>query len=413
MHRFWIPAGAVAIALLATLPVATAASAATPTAPNAKALRALGVKVAWPLRGASPVVKPGTTLIVKVTHLAGKKGTPVKLTLARVDAKGRTTTTVRSATVKSGAFTATVPKGDGLAYALSLSAKKVRFTGRFRTPAAAKPPPAKPDAPAADPCRPAGTAATPAATVQLGATTVVAGQPVPYTVTNTGTTCLTANGHYGWQRLTSDGWTFVALPLSLPDPVRVLPGATWSGADGQAVARTGTSFAPGRYRLTPNLAVEGSNPVQRPEATAELDVTDPCVRPAGDPGTASGVLHTQPTVFRTFGTAVYSVENTGTTCLNLELTGTRWERRDGETWTPLTVNVSYYGPPEFTVAPGTSQAYVVGATQDVEPWAPLDSSWDVGHYRLSQTAYPRRDAGPSDHTQPIALSTELDLVAFP
>jgi len=409
MHRFWICTTA-AVALLAALPVATA-HAATPTAPSAKALRALGVKVTWPLRGASPVVKPGTKLTVKVTRLGGKKGMPVKLTLGRLDAKGRATKTLRSATLRSGTFSATVPKGDGLVYALSLNAKKVRFTGRFRTPAAVKPDPQKPkpDGPTADPCQPAGTTATPAATVRLGVSTVVAGQPVPYTVTNTGTTCLTANGHYGWQRLTDAGWTFVALPLSFPDPMRVLPGATWTGAD----ARTSIGFAPGHYRLIPNLAVEGSNPVQRPDATAELEVTDPCVRPADDPGTASGVLHTQPTVIRMFGTATYTVENTGTTCLNLEMTGTRWERRDGETWTPLTVNVAYYGPPEFTVAPGTSKAYVVGATQDVESWASFDSSWTPGHYRLSQTAYPRRGAGPSDHTQPVALSSELDLVPFP
>jgi len=411
MHRFWIRTTA-AVALLAALPVATA-HAATPTAPSAKALRALGVKVTWPLHGASSVVKPGTKLTVKVTRLGGKKGTPVKLTLGRLDAKGRATKTLRSATLRSGTFSATVPKGDGLVYALSLNAKKVRFTGRFRTPAAVKPGADKPSppAPATDPCPPAGTAA---ATVRLGATTVVAGQPVPYTVTNTGTTCLTANGHYGWQRLTDAGWTFVVLPLGFPDPVRVLPGATWAGADGQAVARTGAEFAPGHYRLIPNLAVEGSNPAQRPDATAELDVTDPCVRPTGDPGTASAVLHTQPTAFVAFGGIPYTVENTGTTCLNLEIPGARWERWEGGAWTPLAVNTWYSpAPPELTVAPGTSQTYSVGSIRDYTPSASVDPSWAPGHYRLSQTAYPRRGAGPSDHTQPVVLSTELDLVPFP
>ena len=303
MNRFWVRSAAslsVLTALVAAAPAAQAKAAPT-GAPDASALRAAGVKVTWPLTGAAPVVAPGATLAVRVRKVAGKRGVPVRVALVRVNAKGRQTGTVSSATTRRGTIEVVVPKAAGKSFALTLRAGKLRYVGRFSTTPAAKQsgspyPPTVPDAVPGDPllqlplpldndvvqpCHglPSDTGS---AVLHLALTSVVAGQPVPYSIENTGPSCLTLGLGYRWQRLVDGTWTDVDQSLMFPAIAFFLtPHATWSGQPpyfDDVAAQTETDFVPGRYRLvTAADYADHTTPYVAPDLvlTAEIDLVAP------------------------------------------------------------------------------------------------------------------------------------------
>lgn len=301
MNRFWVRTAAGVSVLAAVAVAAPAAQAkAVPTgAPDASALRAAGVKVTWPLVGTAPVVAPGSTLAVRVQKVAGKRGVPVRVALVRVNAKGRQTGTVSSATTRRGTIKVVVPKAAGRSFALTLRAGKLRHVGRFSTTPAAKQsespyPLTVPEAVPGDPLLqlPLGNdvvqpcdglpSDTGSAVLHLALTSVAAGQPVPYSIENTGPSCLTLGLGYQWQRLVDGTWTDVDQPLMFPAIAFFLtPHATWNGQPphfDDVAAQTETDFVPGRYRLvTAADYADHTTPHVAPDLvlTAEIDVVAP------------------------------------------------------------------------------------------------------------------------------------------
>jgi len=303
MNRFWVraAAGASVLTALAVAAPAAQAKAAPISAPDASALRAAGVKVTWPLTGAAPVVAPGTTLAVRVQKVAGRRGVPVRVALVRVNAKGRQTGTVSSATTRRGTIKVVVPKAAGKSFALTLRAGKLRYVGRFSTTPAAKQsespypfpvPAAVPGDPliqlplpldndAVQPCDGLSTDSG-SAVLHLGLTSVTAGQRVPYSIENTGPSCLTLGLGYQWQRLVDGTWTDVDQELVFPAIAYfILPGATWTGRAPyfeNAAAQTEADFVPGRYRLATAADYDARTaPDYAPDLvlTAEIDVVAP------------------------------------------------------------------------------------------------------------------------------------------
>lgn len=293
------------LAVAAIVGPATAAQAAAtaPSGPDAAALRAAGVKVTWPLSGATTSVISGTKLSVRVRVVRGKKRPAlVHLALVRTSATGRVKKLVEGAVLRGGVFNVRVPRAAGRHYALTLKAGKVRYTSRFNAVAVsshdtvppAAPRPATPGAPVPvpngpapmDPCwlPPSPDAATTTASgiLHLGATSVVAGQAVPYAIENTGTACLTFGLGYRWERQDGDAWTPVDQQLIVPAIAFVAgPGGTWTGQNwnwGPITAQTDPSFVPGRYRLTVGANWDNEQRQDAVSLSAEIDVTAP---PAG------------------------------------------------------------------------------------------------------------------------------------
>jgi len=294
MNRFWVRTATCASVLAAVAVAAPAAQAHVTAAKplDASALRAVGVKVTWPLAGGATVVAPGSTLSVRVQKLAGKRGVPVRVRLVRINAKDRATGILSSATVRRGTIKIAVPKAAGRVYALHLRAGTVRHVSRFSTTAAKKQGAPVPDAVPGDPM-PIGdgpdtcaktTKSTGSATLHLALTSVVAGQPVPYSIENTGPSCLTVGFPYHWERLVDGTWTGVEQNLVFILPAFfVPPGTSWDGTGSgwaAVAARTEPTFEPGRYRLVTDADYD-SQPRTAPNfaadlvLTAEIDVVAP------------------------------------------------------------------------------------------------------------------------------------------
>jgi hypothetical protein len=240
-------------ALLLLLVPATAAAAP----PDTDALKRAGVKVTWPVVGASDVLDAGYTMSVRVKRT--RPGKRVRLSLIQL----RPRKVLARQSVSDGRFRATLPDAPQARYRLVMELGKKRWWSIIRTPAAAAPLPPLPTP--TDPKSGSGCATDTgarAATLTLSRTTARAGDAVSYTLRNTGEACLEFGSVYTWQRQTATGWEDVpcnncAFPLWL--------GTLPPGQHYNAQAPLPAGLAAGRYRLV--------KPVGDLHPSAELDVT--------------------------------------------------------------------------------------------------------------------------------------------
>jgi hypothetical protein len=164
-----------------------------PAEPPAQSLA--GVHVTWPLKAAETTLAPGAKLVVRVSSPRRR----AQLSLVRVDARGRALRTITRRTLRKGTFTAMVTAATpGARYALRLNVGALKRWSWITTPRPAAPAPPPAPVPVATPAptvepKPLGFCGEVwwpwsafAASVATSVTTVTAGEPLTYTVTNTG-----------------------------------------------------------------------------------------------------------------------------------------------------------------------------------------------------------------------------------
>jgi hypothetical protein len=233
-----------------------------PTAhsPQARALRALGVHVAWPLRRGAVTLNPGARIVVRIRPVGGGTHAAVSLALVRVDLHGRTLARIAAAKRRDGSFAVRLPRTAGGHYALTLRAGRLHYRGWIDTPT---PPPPAPVTPPAPPFSGAGFDAflryqcgTPGAssvTWRLAAGTVFTNGSVEGTLTNTGASCIDGTDADTLERLENGVWTTVALPPQPSPPsamALLVPGASARLGITPNFIFGGLLPSEGHYRLT-------------------------------------------------------------------------------------------------------------------------------------------------------------------
>jgi hypothetical protein len=191
--------------MLGLLAGAVASIAALPPAePPSRSVA--GVYVTWPLTAPETTLAPGAKLVVRVSSPRRR----AQVSLVRVDARGRALRAIARRTLRKGTFTAQVPAAaPGARYALRLNVAGHKRWSWITTPVQMAPSPVPaPVATAAPTVEPkalsyCGDVWWPwtafAASVSTSATTVTAGEPLTYTVTNTGQGPMDDTGRYELQ----------------------------------------------------------------------------------------------------------------------------------------------------------------------------------------------------------------------
>lgn len=158
-----------------------------PAGPDARALRALGLRVRWPLAAATVTARPGTVLVIDIENLRrGRRRIAVQLRLQPVGADGLGAA-IWTRRLYAGGVRLRLPRAGG-SYRLSLTAGRLRYGGRVLIAARGA-------APAGTTTAIGGTPSTPtpprggacvASLSPLAPTVVRAGASVGATVTDTG-----------------------------------------------------------------------------------------------------------------------------------------------------------------------------------------------------------------------------------
>jgi Big-like domain-containing protein len=236
MTRTLSGALALTIGLLALPAAAPAMTVAAPQPPNAAVLRALGLKVGWPVRGSTATVPGGRQLVVDVARVPGRHGRrpSVRVSLVRLDGRGVPMYAVARSTLKSGTFTAQVPRRAGR-YVLWL-----HVAGRhYGTSITAGCP----------------TDGQSAAALHLEP---AAGRPderFNVRIVNTGETCLSAGYGEQWERQLADGsWQPITPLHPIPVPAvafNVMPGASFTHQ-----TSVWPELTPGTYRVVKSVTGE-------------------------------------------------------------------------------------------------------------------------------------------------------------
>jgi hypothetical protein len=239
--------------LLVLLALPASADAA---APDPVKLERSGLKLTWPVVGASDVLDAGYTFTVRVKRKT--PGPAARVALIRL----RPRKVLARRKLRDGRFQATLPEAHEARYRLVLKVGRRRWSSIIRTPPAPPPLPPlpKPQPPTAG-AHCASEMGTRDATVTLERTTARAGETIAYTLRNTGTACFEFAAPYSWERAVGGSWQEV------PCPTCVWP--LWLGTlpPGQAYAAQAevpAGLVPGRYRLV--------KPAGDLRPSAELDV---------------------------------------------------------------------------------------------------------------------------------------------
>jgi hypothetical protein len=201
-----------------------------------------GVHVTWPLTAPETTLAPGTKLVVRVSSPRRR----AQLSLVRVDARGRALRSIARRTLRKGTFTAQVPAAvAGARYALRLNVAGHRPWSWIMTPVPVAPTPVAAPTPEPKALSYCGEVWWPwnafAATVATRATTVTAGEPLAYTVSNTGQGPMGDTGRY---ELQPEG-QFTRSWGRPGDHDGALP----AGASAEHVVTVPADTEPGRYRV--------------------------------------------------------------------------------------------------------------------------------------------------------------------
>jgi hypothetical protein len=222
--------------VVSLLALPAAANAALPAA-HPPANTVAGARLAWPLKTAETSLAPGSKLTVTVRSTRRR----AIVSLVRADARGIPTRLLARRTLRSGAFTVSLPVDQGAAYQLRVVVAGKRYWSWITTPAAAS----------ADPCIPQTAPAS--AELQLQTTSLARGGSLAYAVHNTGSTCLTAGEGYSWERKAGDG-SWQAVPL--PWPFSAVGVLVRAGASYAKTARLPEDAQPGTYRLHDSVSTQ-------------------------------------------------------------------------------------------------------------------------------------------------------------
>ncbi len=240
------------VVVLTILVLVLGVGPAAAAGPDADALAARGLRVSWPLKGATATLWPGATLTVKVTPTRAS-ARPVRVSLVRVTAAGIPMRTIAARRLRRGRFTVALPQGDGRHYELRLEAGTLRYRGTVRTSLML-------------PCPAKGSTK---AELHLGTAGPVApGATVGYTIANTGTTCLSYALGYRWERRADDG-TWQVWPQELYF-ITTISGLRLGGRE-RGTVEVPPNAAPGRFRLVKEVRGPGRLG-RRLTLTAEIDV---------------------------------------------------------------------------------------------------------------------------------------------
>jgi hypothetical protein len=227
-----------------TLPVlAIAFLAATPAAaqaerpPDPEALRAVGLRVTWPVSDAVPAFYAGERLVVRVA--AAARAPQASVSLVRVDARGGTVRVVAQRSMGDGTVRFGVPASGGR-YRLRLDVAGQRYFSSFT---------ARRPRPPTRSC-PAGRRA--AADVALSQGSGVPGEVLRVRVRNTGRACLTGGRRHHWERRLPDGtWEVVAAGGDAPGPLDVV---TVPGRSTTSTTIVPPNLRPGPHRVVTKVA---------------------------------------------------------------------------------------------------------------------------------------------------------------
>ena len=227
-----------------------------------------GVRVTWPVTKAETSLAPGTKIVVRVSSSKRRS----QLSLARVDASGRTMRVIARKTLRSGTFSATLPAAAPARYALRLGLAGRQYRSWITTPAPA-PSPAPPK-PAPAPTSVSYCGSTPPlptsefrAEVHVQTTSVQAGQSLAYTVVSLGKGTINDSASH---ILAADPATGILGPF----------GATYTPmTQGVPVAYTQDvplDTAPGRYRILHTVSWANCDTISTaPMQSEPFEVTAP------------------------------------------------------------------------------------------------------------------------------------------
>jgi hypothetical protein len=186
---------AVLMFVFVALPAAPA-RAALPAGhpPTAPAMRALGLRVTWPV-AAKATLAPRSALTARIARVRGSDAPrrAVQVSLLRVDANGRAMRVVTRRSLRIGTFRGRLPTASAGHYQLRLDVAGRRFWSWLTVD------------PVAD-CRTNGVRpGSPAATMTAAPSFGTSGTAITLTITNVGTTCLDTGPDYTWLRRQPDG----------------------------------------------------------------------------------------------------------------------------------------------------------------------------------------------------------------
>lgn len=220
--------------------------------PKKSALRAVGLRISWPISASEVNLRPGTRLVVRVSRVRGARTRRPKarIKLVRVDARGRAIKAVARRAMRAGTFVVRLPSRAGARYALRLAVGKQRYWSWIAT--------SEPAAPVLEPILPLSACPRPgpsAGHARVDPPTGRSWDRLTVSLTNTGSSCLTGGVGYGWERQLAGGrWEEVR-----PDPYPA-PALPFGAAPGQTSthgAFVWPELDPGPHRLV--KTVEGND----------------------------------------------------------------------------------------------------------------------------------------------------------
>jgi hypothetical protein len=216
--RLLAAVGLTMVAMTVVVDAAQALPRARP--PDQGALRALGLRVGWPVARSSGLVRVPLQLTVRVRLLASSRARAgrrpvVRVVLQRVVRSGVPMTRLAAATLRAGSFAATLPDRPQWRFALRLMVGSQRYVSWVAPfgPFTAVPSPACP------------TTGQSAATLTVSAAQGRTGDRLRTVLRNQGSTCLSGTPGFEWQLRRPDGSWQEGDHLTTPIGVVAVPGA--------------------------------------------------------------------------------------------------------------------------------------------------------------------------------------------
>lgn len=209
------------------------------------------IRVSWP--SGHRTVAPASTVRVRISQpRRGER--KLTVSLLRVSAKGRILGVVQRTGVARGTVSVAIPKDEGRRYALRLQrGGKLLRRMTIRTPAVTPAAPTVPAPVVPGTGWPGCVAGVPAGQIEFVAPAIVRGEPLTFSVLNTGDACYEPVGVHGLERWHPETSTWVAaamLPIARTLAYYTVP----PGQRDRSAVGTLPDAQPGTYRVTVRLS---------------------------------------------------------------------------------------------------------------------------------------------------------------